>query len=196
MATLLIGVEGEGREAIFRALQSATARIAEEGEDFDVSLEALVHVTEMLLEREDAWRYIANWGEVFSNEDEASTYADECFADAAGRYLSSAGSEESAALADHQGSDDQYKGNRTTFDSLADRSVLVVTLTLGYEGEDRSVEKTLTTRSDLSSALSAIAALARRGEVAVVHIHQAPGTLEEVLTEDRLLVNYPELLGV
>lgn len=180
VSNVLVGLEGEGRDRAFPIVAAEVKRIADEGDDFEVTIDALIHVAETLLELEPSWSHVANWGEVFGKEEDAATYAEECFADAAGRYLSSGRDE----------------GGPSTEAGADAGRLMVVTLTVGYEGEHRAIEKTLATRLDLSSALSAIVSLAREGRVDLAHLHLAPAAPGDELTEDRLLMNYPELLGL
>ncbi len=179
VSTILLAVEGEARRRIYQTVLSATERIVHSEGDFSVASEEISRAAEVLLAHEAAWSHIANWGEVFREETAAAQYGEESFADCAGRYLSATdeGDEE-------EGDAEVAEGNS------------VVMLTIAYEGENRALEKTLATREEVGTALSAVVALHRKDQLMLAHIHQSPGTIEEALDEDQLLVSYPEMLSL
>ena len=181
VATILLGVEGAPVRPLMAALGRSTRRIVETEGEFEVASEEMFHTVERLIEHEHAWSHAGNWGEVFNKEEDAGRYGEECFADCAGRYLSSgggSGEDESGAAGD------------------AAEGPLVVMLTVAYQGKVGELERTLATRGEVASALSAIAALHHQGRLELAHIHFAPAQEDEVLTEDRMLVGYPELLSL
>lgn len=186
VATVMIGLDGQEVRAFQDLMKDATRRIVASDGDFDVAAEELVRVAEALLEHSESWSEVANWGEAFTGEEDASAYGDEVFAELSGRYLSSGG----------LGGDSAPKGDRDQArDHLLGKGAhLVVSLTAGYHGDVPQVEKPLSTREDLSNALVAMIALQRKGQLELAHLHYAPADPDEVLTDDQLLVNYPELV--
>jgi hypothetical protein len=177
VSTILLGVEGEERARIFSTVSHAMRRIVESEGEFDVAAEEIARVAEVLLEYENAWSHVANWGEVFRKEEDASGYGEQSFADCAGRYLSAT----------------DGSGELETASEVS-RGASVVMLTIAFEGEHPAIEKTLATRQEIASALEAIVALHRTDRLLLAHIHQSPGTLEESLSDDQLTVNYPEMM--
>lgn len=180
VSTILLAVEGPARRRIFDAVLSATQRIVESEGEFSVASEELARIAEILLANEAAWSHVANWGEVFREETAAAQYGEESFADCAGRYLSET---------DDAGEDEESAGE-------AAEGASVVMLTLAFEGENPALEKTLATREEIAAGLAAAVALHRKDQLMLAHIHQSPGTIDEALDEDQLLVSYPEMLTV
>lgn len=178
VATILVGLEDPGRRRVFDVVSHAMQRIVDSDGEFEIASEELARVAQVLLEYESAWTYSANWGEVFSKEEDAARYGEESFADCSGRYLSDTdGSGEGEAPSTEHG-------------------VSVVMLTIAYEGETPQLEKTLATKQELADGLAAIIALHRREQLLLAHLHQSPGTIDETLTEDQMTVNYPEMMSL
>jgi hypothetical protein len=180
VANLLVAVAGEDGRALLPDLADATRRIAAGGADFTVASTQVARACELLLGRETSWSHAAHWGEVFDDEGEASAYADESFADASSRYLS-----EGAAV-------DQTTADR---EGLAhDRTVVM--LTIAYEGEEVTLETPADNVVAVHDALATIVALHRKDALLVAHLHVAPADAEERLTDERLLVSFPELMSL
>lgn len=179
VATILVGLEDPGRRRVFDVVSGAMQRIVESDGEFEVASEAIAQVAQVLLEYESAWTYSANWGEVFSKEEDAARYGEDSFADCSGRYLSDTdgSGEDEEPVEEHGG-------------------VSVVMLTIAYEGETPQLEKTLATKQELADGLAAIVALHRREQLLLAHVHQSPGTIDETLTEDQMTVNYPEMMSL
>ena len=67
-------------------------------------------------------------------------------------------------------------------------------LTVAYEGEQPRLEGDLSSVLEVESALKSIIELHHQGRVLLAHVHHAPAHPEDKLTDEQLLVNYPELL--
>ncbi len=180
VTNLLVAVSGDDGRALLPELADATRRIAEGGADFTVASAQIARACELLIGREDAWSHAAHWGELFDDEAAASAYAEESFADSSSRYLSEGASA------------DQLPGNA---ESLAqDRTVVMVTV--AYEGEEAALESPASDVVALHDALAAIVALHRRDALLVAQLHVAPAHPEERLTDERMLVSFPELMSL
>jgi hypothetical protein len=185
VATVMVALDGPEVPAFQDLLKDATGRIVDSDGDFDITGEELVRVAEALLEHTDTWSQAANWGEAFTEEGDAAAYGDEVFAELSGRYLSSGGLGE-----------DRVPREPPRARALGTFRHLVVMLTVGYQDEVAELEKPISMRADLAKALSAMIALQRKEQLELAHLHYSPADPNEVLTDDQLLVNYPELVSL
>lgn len=180
VANLLVALDGADGRAVLPELVDATRRIAQDGTDFAVASTQVARACELLLGRETAWSHAAHWGEIFTDEGDASAYADDAFADASGRYLSE------GAEADQGRADDDAPAH----------DKVVAMITVAYEGEQSALEAPANDVVALRAALDAIRALHARDALLVAHLHVAPSHPEERLTDERLLVSFPELMSL
>lgn len=155
-------------------------RIVESDGDFDVASEELARIAGTLLDLRPKWTHAALFGEVLKSADDADAVAQECFADLSTRYLSGPDGTSDAHQVDVQ------PGERRA----------VVMLTLAYQGEEPALERDVADAVGLEEALRAIVSLHHRGRLLVAHIHHAPAHPEDRLTDEQMLVNYPELMSL
>ncbi|TAF95287.1 MAG: DUF1517 domain-containing protein [Oscillatoriales cyanobacterium] len=150
-------------------------RTAREGINGDGDLailgEGLVEICNHLLQYDNYWQAAANEGDVFWDEGEAGDYVDEIFTDSADRYLS----------------EPQYL-------SLPVTRNVVVMLTVAYEGEVPALETDLADISALKIGLKALINLHYQQGLRAVQVHFSPAQLGDELTNDQVLVNFPELI--
>ncbi|MCK6551902.1 DUF1517 domain-containing protein [Myxococcota bacterium] len=185
VSTIIVVLDADDARTAFSALSEATDHIARSDGDHAVASEAVADVAGFLLEHRAAWTHVANWGEVFRREEEAAEYGDEVFAECASRYVSSRSA--GAPREDDSRLRDLGAPRRGPHP-------IVVMVTVGYRGEIPALEKTLATRNDVDAALSAIIALHHRDALDLAALHFAPGHEAEFLTDDQLMMNFPELL--
>ncbi|GBL14763.1 hypothetical protein MTo_02068 [Microcystis aeruginosa NIES-1211] len=166
--TPLIGILNRaGREAI-----------DSEG-DLEVMGEGLVEICQNLLQMNLYWFSVANEGDVFWSEGEAGDYVNELFTDSAGRYLSESVSSQ--------------LGEKEPL-TLPVTDNLVVMITIAFEGESAALETSLADREALEDGLKSIINLHYQGRLRAIQVHFSPAQLGDELTNEQLLLNFPELL--
>jgi uncharacterized membrane protein len=133
------------------------------------------------LQYDNYWQAAANVGDIFWDEGEAGDYVDELFTDSADRYLS-----------EHQHSTSVYDKNSPL--SLPVTRNVVVMLTVAYEGEVPALETDLADISTLKVGLKALINLHYQERLRAVQVHFSPAQLGDELTNDQVLVNFPELI--
>jgi len=162
-----------------------TARQAIEAEgDLTILGEGLAQICQNLAEYEVYWRSAANEGDVFWDEGEAGDFVTELFTDSAQRYGSSADWLDSDALPDQP-------------DALLTLPItpnLIVMITVAYEGEVPALETDLANMSALKAGLKALANLHYDDRLRAIQVHFSPAQLGDQLTDDQLLLHYPELI--
>lgn len=148
--------------------------------DLQVLGEGLVEVCQILLQNEIYWRSAANEGDVFWEEGEAGDYVSELFTDSAQRYLSGSILEEPAP-------------EEETL-TLPVTENLVVMVAIALEGESPELETDLADLSALKAALRATINLHYQERLRAIQVHFSPAQLGDELTDDQLLLNFPELI--
>jgi hypothetical protein len=147
--------------------------------DLEVMGEGLVEICQNLLQMNLYWFSVANEGDVFWAEGEAGDYVNELFTDSAGRYLSESVSPEVGE-------------NEPLTLPVTDN--LVVMITIAFEGESAALETSLADREALEDGLKAIINLHYQGRLRAIQVHFSPAQLGDELTNEQLLLNFPELL--
>ena len=161
---------------------NSTARDAIDADgDLTVLGECLVEVCNHLLQYDNYWQSAANEGDIFWDEGEAGDYVEELFTDSAERYLS-----------EPEYTDSVYDKNSPL--SLPVTRNVVVMLTFAYEGEVPALETDLANISALKLGLKAMINLHYQQQLRAVQVHFSPAQLGDELTNDQLLVNFPELI--
>jgi hypothetical protein len=176
VATLLLGLEGERAAPVARALGSAQEAIMEAGGDFDVASREVSRVASLLLEHQEAWRSAANFGESFTRAAEAGDYGEEVFTELSHRHVDVPGEDPSA--------DAGVPGT------------VVVMLTVAYRGQVPVLEVPLHARDQVAEALKGVISLAGKGQLLLAHLHVAPAEPGRTLSEDQLMVGFPELVDL
>lgn len=147
--------------------------------DLEVMGEGLVEICQNLLQMNLYWFSVANEGDVFWSEGEAGDYLNELFTDSAGRYLSESVSGE--------------VGEKEPL-TLPVTDNLVVMITIAFEGESAGLETSLADREALEDGLKSIINLHYQGRLRAIQVHFSPAQLGDELTNEQLLLNFPELL--
>ncbi len=182
VVTVMVAVGGEAFVPAIVRVTRAAQRIAgddDRGVDtFAATSQALADTARLLLDHEMNWDSAALGGDVFDSEDDASAQVAEVYADVSGRYRSSATDNDL----------DKVAGDDTSRERRA-----VVMLTACYQGEDTDVERELNDRLDLARVLRGVIALHERDALLAAHIHVAPAHVDDRLTDEQLLMLFPEL---
>jgi hypothetical protein len=158
-----------------------TGRAAMESDgDFEVLGEGLVEICQNLLQMSLYWQSAGNEGEIFWDEGEAGDYVNELFTDSAQRYLSEI--DYSQPLPEDE----------PLF--LPVTTNLVVMIVVAYTGESSDLETNLADREALTDGLKALINLYYQEKLQAIQFHFSPAKLGDELTEEQLLLNFPELI--
>ncbi len=178
---LFIHLAGEEVAPLLGVL-NRTARQAVDAEgELDVLGEGLVEICQNLLQYDIYWQSAANEGDVFWDEGEAVDYVTQLFTDSAERYLS-----------EQNFSESNFEANQPL--SLPVTRNLIVIIAVGCEGEVSELETDLANMSALKKALQALINLHHQGRLRAIQVHFSPARLGDELTNDQLLLNFPELI--
>lgn len=180
VARIFIHLAGEEVAPLLGVL-NRTAREAIDSEgDLEILGDGLVQICQNLLQYDTYWKSAANEGDVLWNEGEAGDYINELFTDSAERYLgepiNSSEIEDSQPL------------------SLPVTRNLVIIITIASDGEVTELETDLASISALKLGLKALINLHYQHRLRAIQIHFAPAQLGDQLTNDQLLLNFPELI--
>ncbi|NCR53678.1 MAG: DUF1517 domain-containing protein [Microcystis aeruginosa L211-07] len=170
-----------GREiAPLIGILNRTGREAIDSEgDLEVMGEGLVEICQNLMQMNLYWFSVANEGDIFWSEGEAGDYVNELFTDSAARYLSESVSSQ--------------LGEKEPL-TLPVTDNLVVMITIAFEGESAALETSLADREALEDGLKSIINLHYQGRLRAIQVHFSPAQLGDELTNEQLLLNFPELL--
>lgn len=170
-----------GREiAPLIGILNRTGREAIDSEgDLEVMGEGLVEICQNLLQMNLYWFSVANEGDIFWSEGEAGDYVNELFTDSAARYLSE-------SVSGEVGENEPL--------TLPVTDNLVVMITIAFEGESAALETSLADREALEDGLKSIINLHYQGRLRAIQVHFSPAQLGDELTNEQLLLNFPELL--
>jgi hypothetical protein len=177
---LFIHLAGEEVAPLLGILNRAAREAVESDGDLDVFGEGLVEICQNLLQYDIYWQSAANEGDVFWNEGDAGDYVNELFTDSAQRYLSE------PDLSEPLRPDDSL--------SLPVTRNLVVMITVAYTGEVPELETNLASIDALKVGLKALINLHYQERLEAIQVHFSPAQLGDELTNDQLLLNFPELI--
>jgi hypothetical protein len=177
---LFIHLAGEEVAPLLGILNRAAREAVESDGDLDVLGEGLVEICQNLLQYDVYWQSAANEGDVFWNEGEAGDYVNELFTDSAQRYLSEPDFSEPSE------SDEPLL--------LPVTRNLVVMITVAYTGEVPELETNLASMDALRAGLKALINLHYQERLEAIQVHFSPAQLGDELTNDQLLLNFPELV--
>lgn len=177
---LFVHLAGAEVAPLLGVLNRAAREAVEADGDLQILGEGLVEICQNLLQYDTYWQSAANEGDVFWNEGEAGDYVNELFTDSAERYLS----EPDFSQPSH--------GNEPL--SLPVTRNLIVMITVAYEGEVPALEGDLANLSALKEGLKALINLHYQERLRAIQVHFSPAQLGDELTNDQLLLNFPELI--
>jgi Protein of unknown function (DUF1517) len=178
---VFVHLTGEEVAPVLGILNSTARDAIDADGDLTVLGECLVEVCNHLLQYDNYWQSAANEGDVFWDEGEAGDYVEELFTDSAERYLS-----------EPEYTDSVYDKNSPL--SLPVTRNVVVMITVAYEGEVPALETDIADISALKLGLKAMINLHYQQKLRAVQVHFSPAQLGDELTNDQLLVNFPELI--
>jgi hypothetical protein len=180
VARIFIHLAGEEVAPLLGVLNRTAREAIDSDGDLEVLGNGLVEICQNLLQYDTYWKSAANEGDVLWNEGEAGDYINELFTDSAERYLgepiNSSEIEDSQPL------------------SLPVTSNLVIIITIASDGEVTELETDLASISALKLGLKALINLHYQHRLRAIQIHFAPAQLGDQLTNDQLLLNFPELI--
>lgn len=178
---LFIHLAGQEVAPLLGILNRAGRDAIEADGDINILGEGLVEICQNLLQYDTYWQSAANEGDVFWDEGEAGDFVNELFTDSASRYLS-------------EPDFSQSKTGRDEPLTLPVTRNLVVMITVAYEGEVPDLEGDLAELSALKAGLKAIINLHYQERLRAIQVHFSPARLGDELTNDQLLLNFPELI--
>jgi uncharacterized membrane protein len=158
--------------------QVAYQAVDDEG-DMQTLGEALVEICQTLLQNDVYWRSAANEGDFFFDEGEAGDYINELFTDSAQRY-------NSGTLGETDLPEDPL--------TLPATQNIVVMIAIAFEGESPDLETDLADITALKTGLKTLINLHYQGKLRAIQIHFSPAQFGDELTDEQLILNYPELI--
>ncbi|HEY9637070.1 MAG TPA: DUF1517 domain-containing protein [Coleofasciculaceae cyanobacterium] len=179
---LFIHLAGEEVAPVLGVLNRAARQAIESDGDLEVLGEGLVEICQNLLQLDTYWQSAANEGNVFWDEGEAGDYVTELFTDSAQRYLSEVDFTQPSP----------NKKNEPL--SLPITHNLIVMITVAFKGEVPELEAALDNISALQAALKALINLHYQERLQAIQVHFSPAQLGDELTNDQVLLNFPELI--
>lgn len=180
VSRIFIHLRGQEIAPILGVLNQAGRDTIESDGDLEVTGEGLVEICQSLLQMKLYWESAANEGDVFWNEGEAADFVNELFTDSAQRYLAEVAGEE-------MDNDDLPL-------SLPVTSNIVIMLTVAFTGEVPDLETNLGDREALEYGLKALINLHYQHKLEAIQVHFSPAQLGDELTNEQVLINFPELV--
>jgi Protein of unknown function (DUF1517) len=177
---LFVHLAGSEVAPLLGTLNRAAQEAIDSEDDPDVESletlgEGLVDICQNLLQFDTYWRSASNEGDVFYDEGDAEAYLTELFTDSAQRYGSSLGETEAPL-------------------TVPITHNIVVMLTIACDGEAPALQTDLASLSALRSGLQAIINLHYDQRLRAIQVHYSPAQLGDELTDDDLVLHYPELI--
>ncbi len=180
VSRVILQLNGSEVAPLLGILNRVAREAVEEDGDLEVMGEGLVDICQNLLQQQMNWQSGANEGDVFWDEGEAGDYVSELFTDSAQRYLSTPDYNEIAP--------------EETF-SLPITTNLVVMLTIACQGEVPDLETNLAANIEaMEDGLKALINLHYQRQLRAVQLHFSPARLGDELTDEQVLLNFPELV--
>jgi Protein of unknown function (DUF1517) len=177
---LFIHLAGDEIAPLLGVLNRAGRDVMESDGDMEVAGERLVEVCQNLLQMKIYWQSAANEGDVFWDEGQAGDYVNELFTDSAQRYLS-------------EPNLNQTLDKNQPLSLPATRN-LIVMITAAFTGEVPDIETNLANLEALEYGLKALINLNYQEKLEAIQVHFSPAQFGDELTDEQLLLNFPELI--
>lgn len=177
---LFVHLAGSEVTPLLGVLNRAAREAVESDGDLKVLGEELVAICQNLLQLQIYWQSAGNEGDVFWKEGEAGNYVNELFTDSAGRYLSEP--DFTTPLGENEPL------------SLPVTQNVIVMITVAYEGEVPELETNLASVEYLEAGLKALINLHYQESLQAIQVHFSPAQLGDELTDEQILLNFPELV--
>ncbi len=177
---LLIHLAGDEIAPLLGILNRAGRDVLASDGDMEIAGERLVEVCQNLLQMKTYWQAAANEGDVFWDEGQAGDYVNELFTDSAQRYLS----------------EPNFNQNSNPNEPLSlpvTRNLLVM-ITAAFTGEVPDLETNLADLEALEYGLKALINLNYQDKLEAIQVHFSPAQLGDELTDEQVLLNFPELI--
>lgn len=179
---LFLHLSGSEIAPILGVLNRSARQAYDSEGDLKILGEELVNICQSLLQYQTYWNSAANEGDVFWKEGEAGDYVNELFTDSAERYLSQP---DLAATSE--------------IDQDAPLSVpvthnIVVMITVAFEGEVAQLEDDLSNISSMTAGLKSLINLHYQEKLRAIQVHFSPAQFGDILNNEQLLLNFPELI--
>ncbi|MCW6034942.1 DUF1517 domain-containing protein [Spirulina subsalsa FACHB-351] len=158
--------------------QAGREAIASEG-DLRVLGDSLEQICQSLLDVQHTWQAAANEGDIFWQEEEAGDYVNTLFTDSAQRYLSQ------PSLGEEMAEDTL---------SIPITRHIVVMITVAAEGEVQELETDLADLNAMTEGLKSLINLHYEDRLRAIQVHFSPARLGDQLTDEQILLNFPELI--
>jgi hypothetical protein len=178
---IFVHLNGNEVAPLLGTLNQAAYKTIEADGDFEAMGEGLVDICQHLIQMQNYWQSAANEGDVFWDEGEAGDYVTALFTDSAQRYLSD------AIAADFDPDEDSPL-------TLSLTRNLIVMIAIAYTGEAPALETNLADRHALVEGLKTVMNLHYQGQLEAMQVHFSPAQLGDILTEEQVLINFPELI--
>lgn len=178
---LFIHLGGEEVAPLLGVLNRAAREAIEAEGDLKVLGKGLVEVCQNILQLDTYWLSAANEGNVFWDEGEANSYVNELFTDSAQRYLS----------------ETDFRENNPRKDEPLYVPItrnLIVMITGAYVGAVPELETDLANIDALKDGLKALINLHYQDRLEAIQVHFSPAQFGDELTDEQILMNFPELL--
>ena len=179
VSRIFVHLSGSEATPLLGILNQAAFDAIDADGDMEVLNQGLASVCEGLLQYDNYWRSAGNEGDVYSKEEDAGDAVNELFTDSGSRYLS-----------------------EMTYEELPEEDLLtlpptgnlVVMVTIAYEGEVESLETNLAEFEALQEGLRSLISLTYGESLRAIQIHYSPAQLGDELTDEQVLLNFPELI--
>lgn len=179
VSRLFVHLVGEEVTPLLGVLNRAAIESLDAEGDLDILGEQLVNVCKSLLQYDTYWRSVFNEGDIFWEEGLAGDYFNQLFTDSAARYNSNFNP-------DYLPEDELL--------SLPPTGNLIVMLAIAFEGEDINIETDLASISAARKGLKSMIDLHYNGQLRGVSIQFSPAEFGDELTDEQVLLNFPELI--
>lgn len=178
---LFIHLGGEEVAPLLGVLNRAAREAIEAEGDLKVLGKGLVEVCQNILQLDTYWLSAANQGNIFWDEGEAESYVNELFTDSAQRYLSEADFSET-----------HPKKDEPLYVPITQN--LIVMITVAYVGAVPELETDLASIDALKDGFKALINLHYQDRLEAIQIHFSPAQFGDELTDEQILMNFPEIL--